>query len=134
MKYPEVDDYIAKFESLARIAGYTLGNQKTINIFLHGLNASVAEDLLKLHPELGNYDEVKRWAISATKARQIVDVLKANRGTPNTPRPFPTFGQRQGFRPPFRTNQGPPQNQYNSSNAPRWMRNQPVPMDTSTRM
>src|SRR5579863_3827618 len=80
-----------------------------------------------------NYDEVKRWAISATKARQIVDVLKANRGTPNTPQPFPTFRQRQGFRPPFRTNQGPPQNQYNSSNAPQWMRNQPVPMDTSAR-
>jgi len=133
IKYPEVDDYIAKFESLARIASYTLGNQETINIFLHGLNASIAEDLLKLHPELGNYDEVKCWAISATKARQIVNVLKANRGTPNAPRPFPTFGQRQGFRPPFRTNQGPPQNQYNSSNAPRWMRNQPVPMDTSAR-
>ena len=53
MKYPKVDNYIAKFESLARIAGYTLGNQETINIFLHGLNASVAEDLLKLHPEIG---------------------------------------------------------------------------------
>ena len=51
MKYPEVDDYIAKFESLACIAGYTLGNQETINIFLYGLNTSVAEDLLKLHPE-----------------------------------------------------------------------------------
>ena len=59
MKYSEVDDYIAKFKSLACIAGYTLSNQETINIFLHGLNASVAEDLLKLYPELGNYDEVK---------------------------------------------------------------------------
>ena len=94
MKYPEVDDYIAKFESLARIVGYTLSNQETINIFLHGLNTSVAEDLLKLHPKLGNYNEVKRWAISATKARQIVDILKANRGTPNALCPFPTFGQR----------------------------------------
>ena len=60
MKYLEVDNYIAKFESLTHIAGYTLGNQEMINIFLHGLNASIAEDLLKLHPELGNYDEVKR--------------------------------------------------------------------------
>src|SRR5579863_6088404 len=115
MKYPEVDDYIAKFESLACIVGYTLNNQETINIFLHRLNASIAEDLLKLHPELDNYDKVKRWAISATKAWQIVDVLKVNRGTPNTPQPFPTFGQRQGFCPPFRPNQGTLQSQYNSS-------------------
>ena len=33
MKYPGIDNYISKFESLARLAGYALGNQETVNMF-----------------------------------------------------------------------------------------------------
>src|SRR6266850_2145011 len=31
MKFPEIDQYIAKFEDLARLAGYTVGNDETIH-------------------------------------------------------------------------------------------------------
>ena len=59
MKYPGIDDYISKFESLARLAGYALGNQETVNMFIKGLSLGVAEDVLKMHTRLGNYDEIK---------------------------------------------------------------------------
>jgi len=38
MKFLEIDQYIAKFEDLARLAGYTVGNKETINFFLKGLS------------------------------------------------------------------------------------------------
>src|SRR5487761_1397177 len=44
------------------------------------------------------------------------------------------FGQRQPYRPPFQRNaqtQRPSNPQYNLSNAPPWMRNTPVPMNTT---
>ena len=131
MKYPGIDDYISKFESLARLAGYALGNQETVNMFIKGLSLGVAEDVLKMHIRLGNYDEIKQWAIDFTKAQQLIDVIRTSKGPKATPRIF-----NNNFIPHQNPRQGNPQSsrpQYNSSNAPNWMRNQPVPMDTSAR-
>ena len=36
-KFPNIDQYIADFEDLARKAGYTVGNDKTVSLFLRGL-------------------------------------------------------------------------------------------------
>ena len=105
MKYPEIDDYISKFESLTRTADYVLGNQETINMFLMGLNVGIATDLLKQNSNMGNYNQVKQRAVDATKARQLIDVLQGNRGTGVGLQSFRnTFGQRQPYQPPFQRN------------------------------
>src|SRR5487761_1571354 len=134
MTYPGIDDYISKFESLARLAGYALGNQETINMFIKGLSLGVAEDVLKMHNQLGNYDQIKQWAIDSTKARQLIDVIRAGKGPKANPRTFHNnFIPRQMPRQFQQQQKNQPMQcpQYNSSNAPTWMRNQPVPMDTS---
>ena len=108
MKYPGIDDYISKFESLARLAGYALGNQETVNMFIKGLSLGVAEDVLKMHTRLGNYDEIKQWAIDSTKARQLIDVIRSSKGPKATPRVFNNnFIPRQNPRP-FPPKQGNP--------------------------
>jgi len=35
-RFPEVDQYIADFEDLVNLSGYTIGNDETINLFLKG--------------------------------------------------------------------------------------------------
>jgi hypothetical protein len=39
MKYPKVDDYIAKFEELARIVEYHTSSMETLQLFLNGLQS-----------------------------------------------------------------------------------------------
>jgi hypothetical protein len=46
MRFPNVDQYIAKFEDLVWLAGYTVGNEETINLFLHGLIPSILDDVV----------------------------------------------------------------------------------------
>jgi hypothetical protein len=48
MNFPYIDQYVARFEDLARNAGYTVGNSETINIFLHGLDPGVLNTVLVL--------------------------------------------------------------------------------------
>ena len=52
MHFPEIDQYISKFEDLASLAGYTVGNKETINFFLRGLPNDIMEDVLK--PPIAN--------------------------------------------------------------------------------
>ena len=134
MRFPEIDQYISKFEDLASLAGYTVGNEETINFFLRGLPEDVMTDVLK--PPIANtYNDLKERAIVVTKSKQLISAIKGrhNNAFQNTFRP------RQPYRPFFQRNnnyqgQRPMQNfQYNLSNAPISMRNQPVPMDTSAR-
>jgi hypothetical protein len=35
-RFPDVNQYIADFKDLANLSGYTIGNDKTINLFLKG--------------------------------------------------------------------------------------------------
>jgi hypothetical protein len=77
MHFPDIDKYIAKFEELARQAGYTAGNSKTMHTFIKGLTPSVMEDVLKpLHTQ--GYHMIKQKAIECTQLRVLLDnILKA---------------------------------------------------------
>jgi hypothetical protein len=71
MKIPEIDTYITKFE-LARQAGYTMGNPKTVHMFVKGLTQSVMEDIFK-PPHITTYQEIKQKAIECTWLRVLLD-------------------------------------------------------------
>jgi Retrotransposon gag protein len=75
MHFPEVDQYISKFKDLASLAGYTVGNEETINFFLRGLPDDVMTDVLK--PSFTNtYDGIKERAIAVTKSKQLISAIK----------------------------------------------------------
>jgi len=91
MQFPNIDQYIAKFEDLACLAGYTIGNEETINFFLKGLSQSVLEDMLK--PSFTTtYNNLKDRAIQITKAKQLIKGIHARRNYPSTQTFQNTFG------------------------------------------
>ena len=47
MKGADCDDYVMRFESLARKANYATGNEETYNMFLQGLPEPLLHDTLK---------------------------------------------------------------------------------------
>jgi len=129
LHFPTINEYVSEFEDLAMLAGYTVGSAETINLFLKGLTTS-ANIFKKVMDHLtpNNYYNWKNKAISIVKFRQLVNMLKQNT-TPGRFRPNPAF--RQTYRPPAPSGPPPQIPQYNSTNAPRWMNNIPVPMDLS---
>ena len=138
MRFPDIDQYISSFEELARQAGYTQGDDATTHYFVKGLAPSVLIDVYK-PPVPQTYAEIKQRAIDSTRSRMLIDDILGKRrvpgrGPPPPPRPF---GRPPGQnRPFFSQNNTPPRGpptapQYNSTNAPRWMNNTPVPMDLS---
>jgi hypothetical protein len=151
MKGYDIDGYIAEFEQLARDAGYTQGSEETKDTFVNGLTAKVLVDVLK-PPMVFTYDGIKQKAIECTRAYQTIDNFLGGRTGPATTARTPTFFSRGNFRgwnntprqpffsqnpqgqrpPPAFPPNGPPRG-YNSSNAPRYMANMPVPMDLSRR-
>ena len=58
MKGSDYDDYIMRFESLARKANYMIGNEETYNMFLQGLPEQLLRDTLKPPIPL-NYNKAK---------------------------------------------------------------------------
>ena len=151
MKFPEIDQYIAQFEELARQAGYIQGNPETTHFFVKGLAPSIVADVFR-PPMVHGYQQVKERAIQATWSKMMMDNYFGARRQNNAPCPpfrgfrggaFQTFGGPRPPRQPFFTQgnqqhfpQGnqprtpAPQNpNYNSTNAPRWMNNTAVPMD-----
>jgi len=82
MKFPEIDQYIAKFKDLARLAGYTVGNEETINFFLKGLSQSILEDVMK-PPFTTTYNNIKDRTIQTTKAKQLIEGIRARRNYPS---------------------------------------------------
>jgi len=139
MKFPDIDQYIASFEDLARLAGYTQGDEATTHYFVKGLAPSVMIDVYK-PPMPQNYADIKQRAIDSTRSRMMIDDMLGKRrggtGRGQAPR---FFGRGQNANRPFfsqsqnqqQGNPPPRAQQYNSTNAPRWMNNTPVPMDLS---
>jgi len=129
-RFPEIDQYVSEFEDLASMAGYTVGNEETVNLFLKGFeNAPDVLSIILGPPLVQTYYDIKERAIAATRSRQLMNAIKKK-----------TFGTFGAFRPPqnrpFFQRTGtapPPRPQYNSSNAPRAWNSIPVPMDTSAR-
>jgi hypothetical protein len=74
-----VDQYIAKFEELARNAGYTAGNEETTFLFLKGLPVGLLKDVMAPPVPVG-YQAIKDRTISAVGAQQIVQQLLQKRG------------------------------------------------------
>ncbi len=67
-KFPDIDQYIADFEDLTNLSGYTVRNNETINLFLKGFKHAC--DLLGgilAPPILTTYYELKDRAINVTK-------------------------------------------------------------------
>ena len=134
-RFPEIDQYIADFEDLVNLSRYTVGNDKTINLFLKGFKNTrdVLGGILS-PPILVMYYAIKVRAISITKSRQLINAIQRN-----APGGFGAFRPMQNYPPPRRGNYPPrPQNQYaqrqyNSTNAPPWLNNTPMPMDTSAK-
>jgi len=68
-KFPDINQYIADFEDLANLSGYTIRNNETINLFLKGFEH--ARDLLGgilALPMLTTYYKLKDRAINVTKS------------------------------------------------------------------
>jgi Retrotransposon gag protein/Zinc knuckle len=138
MRFPEIDQYIVDFEELVRRAGYTIGSEETISFFLNGLTPSILDAIIA-PPFPETYQQHKAKAIQHTKARQMVEAIRARQGIPNN-HPQNSFQQfrsnmqsRNWNQHPTQPNQQPPRQQaYNSTNAPRpTYNNVQVPMDLS---
>ena len=140
MKPGEINQYITKFEELARQALYNVGDEATTSLFLKGLPASILIDVFK-PPIVTTYEDIKQRAIQPTKSRIIIDSILGTHcgGQPSCPQR--NCGSFQGAfqslqnmnnqnRPNFPT---PPRNNQpiTSSNALCWMNNTAVPMDLS---
>jgi Retrotransposon gag protein len=98
MRFPAVDQYIADFEELVRCAGYTIGSEETIGFFLNGLTPSIL-DAVVCPPFPTNYNKYKAKVVQHTKARQMVEAIRARRGIPNSC-PQNKFNQpRNNFQP-----------------------------------
>jgi hypothetical protein len=66
MKPGEIDQYIAKFEELARHALYTTGDLATTSLFLKGLPPGILVDIFK-PPTITTYKDIKAQAIESTR-------------------------------------------------------------------
>ncbi len=129
-RFPLIDKYVSEFEDLATLAGYTIGSTETINLFLKGLtSAPDVFDKVMDYPAPNNYHKLCNKVISVVKARQLVNALKQTTAPMGRfiPQPF----RLQNQPPPAPSGPPPWFPQYNSTNAPRWMNNTPVPMDLS---
>ena len=65
MTWPEIDEYISKFESIAHEAGYNPVDHNMMQQFLQGLPQSIGQKVLK-DMMVETYDQMKKKAISIT--------------------------------------------------------------------
>jgi hypothetical protein len=130
-KYPDIDEYVANFEDLIVHMGYNLASKEVINLFLKGFSKN--RNLLHkvfTPPVPTTYGAMKRHLIAIVKSMQLVNSIAQNaldfqRFSNNTQQRFQPRNPQptRGFTP----------QQVTSSNAPPWMNNMAVPMDTSNR-
>ena len=74
MTWPEIDEYISKFKSIAHKAGYNPVDPNTMQQFLQGLPQSIGQKVLEdMMVEM--YDQMKKKAISITASQCIIHVL-----------------------------------------------------------
>jgi len=123
MRFPDIDSYITTFKQTVQKALYRLGSHEMNQQFLSGLPRDVAEDVMR-YPTPITYQEHTEKALASVRSKVLLrNVFEGNR-------PFGTFAPQQQ-RPQWNNSRPQGQNapQYNSSNAPRWMNNTPVPMN-----
>ena len=103
MNFPHIDPYASKFEDLCRLAGYMVGNEETISMFIDGLDPRILGEVLHA-PVPDMYQEIKQCTVDATKASLLVEAIRTwrNQGNPRftTQRNFQnTFSQNRPQRP-----------------------------------
>ena len=134
MTWPEIDEYISKFESIAHKAGYNPVDHNTMQQFLQGLPQSIGQKVLE-DMTVEMYEQMKKKAISVTASQCIINALyrqPAQNAPPwsNFQMNWQTWGQCfQGSQSQQPQQQGFGQAPFNSTTAPRSWNNQPVPMD-----
>ena len=134
MTWPEIDEYISKFESITHEAGYNPVDHNTMQQFLQGLPQSISQKVLK-DTTVKMYELMKKKAINITASQCIINMLYKQQPR-NTP-PWSNFqlawqmrGQRsQGNQGQQPQRQGFGQTPFNSTTTPKAWNNQPVPMD-----
>jgi len=84
MKFPEIDNYIARFEDLSRIAGYDANSGAVFQLFTKGLPDDILKEVL-MSPTPTTYIDLKDKAISATRSKVLINNIlwarNPNRGT-----------------------------------------------------
>ena len=134
MTWPEIDEYIFKFKSIAHEAGNNPVDQNTMQLFLQGLPQSISQKVLE-DTAIETNEQMKRKAISITASQCIINALyKWPQG--NISQWLNFMNTWQIWRQCFQNNQnlqsqqqGFSQTPFNSTTAPRSWNNQPVPMD-----
>ena len=74
MMWPEIDEYIFKFESIAHEAGYNPADHNTMQQFLQGLPQSIGQKVLE-DMMVKTYEQMKKKAISVTTSQHIINAL-----------------------------------------------------------
>ena len=74
MTWPEIDEYISKFESIAHEAGYNPVDHNMMQQFLQGLPQSIGQKVLK-DMMVETYNQMKKKAISVTASQCIINAL-----------------------------------------------------------
>ena len=74
MTWPEIDEYISKFESITHKAGYNPADHNMMQQFLQGLPQSIGQKVLE-DMTVETYDQMKKKAISVTASQHIINTL-----------------------------------------------------------
>ena len=85
MTWPEIDEYISKFESIAHEASYNPVDPNTMQQFLQGLPQSIGQKVLK-DTMVEMYEQMKKKVISITASQHIIHTLykQPTRSTPRS--------------------------------------------------
>ena len=74
MTWPEIDEYISKFKSIAHEAGYNPADHNTMQQFLQGLPQNISQKVLE-DMTVEMYDQMKKKAISVMASQCIINNL-----------------------------------------------------------
>jgi hypothetical protein len=74
MRFPNIKEYIAKFENLCRQSGYMQESEETIDLFLGELPRKVLADVLK-PPFVHTYDDIKTRAVQSTQSHILLNII-----------------------------------------------------------
>jgi len=72
MKFPEIDNYIARFEDLSCIVGYDTNSGAVFQLFTKGLPDDILKEVLT-SPTPQTYVELKEKAISSTRSKVLIN-------------------------------------------------------------
>jgi len=72
MKFPEINNYITRFEDLSHIAGYDANSGAVFQLFTKGLPDNILKEVLT-SPTSTTYTDLKDKAISTTRSKVLIN-------------------------------------------------------------